>query len=410
MKKVMRNKKVITMMVVGLVAIFLAVGGVVASPPMGAGDSPVESKINYQGQLTDSAGNPLTGVYDMEFRFYNSAIDGSQVGITITKNDVTVTNGLFSVKLDVHQHSFNGQGLWLEVRIGGEALSPRQEILPVPYALSLKPGARISGASTDAHLVYICDSDTQKTYDAFFVDGQTTLQATGQCPLIVISDTEAIRTLGDLDIYDGDLYVEGYVNYDGALTGPAVEIGGSGNDGYISVKNAADETTFDVSGDTGRIESGADSYIFVPGNEFIKSMDTDTTRWGCWTNGAVRIWRGAAAGGKTIYIPITVPGVLYGQEVTVEELTIYYVCQNGTKNYISYTGLVKQVNASSSVLIGGDDTDRTSNTATSYTLSLTQHNVLSSDYGILGLRLWLNFVDDTNYIVIGGVRLRLSHD
>lgn len=148
MKRVMRNKKVIAMMVVGLVAIFLAATGVIASPPTGVGDPPVESKINYQGQLTDSGGNPLTGTYDMQFLFYDSATGGSQVGSTITKNDVAVTNGLFNVKLDVDQSDFNGQGLWLEVKVEGETLSPRQEILPVPYALSLKPGAEIS----DVHI------------------------------------------------------------------------------------------------------------------------------------------------------------------------------------------------------------------------------------------------------------------
>ena len=148
MKKVMRNKKVIAMMVVGLVAIFLAASGVVASPPMFGDDPPVESKINYQGQLMDDAGNPLDGTYDMEFRFYNAAVGGSQVGSTISRGDVAVANGLFSVKLDVDQSDFNGQGLWLEVKVEGETLSPRQEILPVPYALSLKPGAEIS----DVHI------------------------------------------------------------------------------------------------------------------------------------------------------------------------------------------------------------------------------------------------------------------
>jgi hypothetical protein len=143
MKKVMRSKKVIAIMGMGLVAILLVAGGIIASAPPGAGDPPVESKINYQGQLTDDAGNPLNGTYDMEFQFYDSATGGSQVGGTITKNDVQVDNGLFNVKLDVNQADFNGQGLWLGVIVEGETLSPRQEILPVPYALSLKPGATV---------------------------------------------------------------------------------------------------------------------------------------------------------------------------------------------------------------------------------------------------------------------------
>jgi hypothetical protein len=369
MKKVMRNKMVIAMMVVGLVAVFLAAGGVIASPLTGVGDPPVESKVNYQGQLTDSAGNPMNGAYDMEFRFYDSATDGSQVGSNITENDVAVTNGLFNVKLDVNQADFDGQGLWLEVIVEGEMLSPRQEILPVPYALSLKPGAWIDGEEDFGAALTVLNS-----YNAIY--GESKGDGTG---LVGVGHDDGNAVKG-INIGSG-IGVKAY-----SSSGAAISAEG-----------------------TGQIRSAADSYIFIPGNEFIKSRDTDTTRWGCWTNGAVQIWRGAATGSKTIYIPITVPGVLYGQEVTVEELTIYYMCQNGTKNYISYTGLTKQVYASGSVLICGDDTDRTSNTSTSYTLSLTQHNVLSSDYGILGLRLSLNFVDDTNYIAIGGARLRLSH-
>jgi len=147
MKKVMKNKKVIAIMAVGLLAILLTATGVIASPPEGAGDPPVESKINYQGHLSDSEGSPLSGIYDMEFQFWDSASGGSQVGSTITKNSVEVTNGLFSAKLDVNQSDFNGQGLWVEVTVEGETLNPRQEILPVPYALSLKPGAKIEGNS-----------------------------------------------------------------------------------------------------------------------------------------------------------------------------------------------------------------------------------------------------------------------
>jgi len=156
MKKAVKNKKVIAIMAVGLLAVLVAATGVIASPPSAADDPPVASQINYQGQLTDSAGNPLNGSYDMEFQFWNDPTGGSQVGSTITKNSVTVTNGMFSVKLDVDQSDFNGQGLWLQMRVrpsGGSWdpwMEPRQEILPVPYALGLKAGADVQGASSSA--------------------------------------------------------------------------------------------------------------------------------------------------------------------------------------------------------------------------------------------------------------------
>ena len=110
----------------------------------------VASKISYQGRLTDAAGNPLTGNYNLLFQLWDNATAGSQVGSNIVRNGVPVSNGLFTVDLDVPQDAFNGQALWLQIQVGGQWLSPRQELLPVPYALSLRPGAWINGNSTDA--------------------------------------------------------------------------------------------------------------------------------------------------------------------------------------------------------------------------------------------------------------------
>jgi len=110
----------------------------------------VASKISYQGRLTDAGGNPLTGSYNLVFQLWDDATAGSQVGGDIVKNNVSVNNGLFTVELDVPQSAFNGQALWLRIQVGGQWLSPRQELLPVPYALSLRPGAQIAGSSPDA--------------------------------------------------------------------------------------------------------------------------------------------------------------------------------------------------------------------------------------------------------------------
>jgi len=101
--------------------------------------------------------------------------------------------------------------------------------------------------------------------------------------------------------------------------------------------------------------------------------------------------------------------VLYGQPVTVKSVTIYYQCANGANNFITATDLNKQTDAASFAVLASETTDRTSNTATSYTLTPTSGNVLSSDQGILMLRLYLNFVNDTDSIRIGGVRVRLGH-
>jgi len=371
----------------------------------------VASTINYQGQLTDQdTGNPLSGEYDMQFLFYNALTGGSQVGTTVTRNNVAVTNGLFNVKLDVNQADFNGQGLWLEVMVEGETLGPRQEILPVPYALSLKPGATMSAPLDGAVL------RAENTGSGTGIYGKS-------------SDGRGVR--GHSSTSYGGFFSSDNDHFDLALGGAVGRINtdpddensnlilSSNNDVTVRLDNdGGEESKFRIKNssgidvctvnEAGDLSIAADSYIFMSGNDFVKALNTDSTRWSCQFNGGVKIW-GGSAGTKSIYIPITVPGVLYGQKVTVEELTIYYSCQDGTSNYITSTFLDKQTDANNYVNIVADFTDRKSNTATSYTLTLTTNNVLSSNQGILNLQLSLNFADDSNYIQIGGARLRLGH-
>jgi len=159
----------------------------------------------------------------------------------------------------------------------------------------------------------------------------------------------------------------------------------------------------------GSIVKGADTYVFIPGNALIKNLNTDTTRWDIQANGAARIWRGATAGTKVVYLPVSLPAVLYGQNVTLEEMRVYYRSQNGTNSYIDETDLYVGTDADSWLQIRTDTNNHTSNTASSYTLALTQTNVLSTTRGNLGLFFYLSFANDTDYLQIGGVRLRLGH-
>jgi hypothetical protein len=157
----------------------------------------------------------------------------------------------------------------------------------------------------------------------------------------------------------------------------------------------------------GAIVKGDDSYIFVPGASLVRNANTDTTRWDIQANGAARIYRGAAAGIKTVYFPITLPGVLYGQSVTLKSLTIYY--KSSATNFIDYIDLNLQTDADSWVGVFDDDTDLTSTTAANYTITITTNNVLTASQGILGLYVYLTFADDIIPIEIGGFRLRLGH-
>jgi hypothetical protein len=126
----------------------------------------VGTAFTYQGRLTDG-GSPANGEYDLRFRLYDAATDGTQVGSAVTEGNVTVSDGLFTVELDFGSGIFTGEACYLEigVRPGSSTgayttLSPRQELTAVPYALSLQPGAWIIGEQAGANVVHIRNTST----------------------------------------------------------------------------------------------------------------------------------------------------------------------------------------------------------------------------------------------------------
>lgn len=117
-----------------LLALILTVGvtGVLAQSPLG-------TEFTYQGELQDG-GNPADGVYDFEFTLYDAASGGAQIGSTVIRDDVTVSDGRFTVQLDFGSDVFSGDARWLEIRVKADSagsytlLTPRQPLTPTPYA------------------------------------------------------------------------------------------------------------------------------------------------------------------------------------------------------------------------------------------------------------------------------------
>jgi len=113
--------------------------------------------FTYQGRLSDG-GSAASGTYDFEFRLYDAAGGGSLVS-GITRDNVTVTDGLFAVELDFGGGALNGEARWLEigVRPGSStgaytALAPRQPLSPAPYALAL-PGLWTQPNATSPNVI-----------------------------------------------------------------------------------------------------------------------------------------------------------------------------------------------------------------------------------------------------------------
>ena len=105
--------------------------------------APVGSGFTYQGQLKVS-GAPANGQFDFVFELYDASAAGVQVGGTITRENVLVSNGLFTTKLDFGVGAFGGGARWLDIAVRPGAstgavtpLAPRQELTPAPYASAL---------------------------------------------------------------------------------------------------------------------------------------------------------------------------------------------------------------------------------------------------------------------------------
>jgi hypothetical protein len=104
---------------------------------------PVTQNITYQGKLTDAAGNPLTGTYSVTFKLYGVSTGGT--ALAADTHTVQASKGLFTTQITADPGFFDGRALWLGVTVGADPeMTPRQELRPVPYALSLRPGAWIT--------------------------------------------------------------------------------------------------------------------------------------------------------------------------------------------------------------------------------------------------------------------------
>ncbi|MSU58974.1 MAG: hypothetical protein EXS35_12540 [Pedosphaera sp.] len=117
--------------------------------------APLSSSVTYQGRLTDAAA-PANGEYDLRFSLYDADVGGSQNGLTLTNENLWVTNGLFTTALDFGTNVFNGQALWLEIAVRPGAstdaftnVTPRQPVTATPYALH---ALSFSGVLGDAQL------------------------------------------------------------------------------------------------------------------------------------------------------------------------------------------------------------------------------------------------------------------
>ncbi len=221
----------------------------------------VGSKITYQGQLADASGNPLSGSYSFKFELYDAASGGTKLWEHVRSN-VQVQAGIFSVQLDVDANDFDGRALWLAITVDGQLLSPRQELTPAPYALGLRPGARVYGDLPEPALEArnAEGAGVGGHSDAGFgvvghTDGDSEWQAAGVAGYSVHD-----RTFGVLGHSDRGIGVEGSVTNTQNLNPAVVGVnsgGGAGIEGYSANSHGVAGSTDSAAAYGGRFQNNA---------------------------------------------------------------------------------------------------------------------------------------------------------
>jgi trimeric autotransporter adhesin len=99
------------------------------------------STFTYQGYLEQNA-IPVTATCDFQFSLYDALAGGVQIGSTLTRTNIVVSGGIFTVQLDFGATAFNGQDRYLAISARCPAgtgsytpLTPRQPITPAPYSM-----------------------------------------------------------------------------------------------------------------------------------------------------------------------------------------------------------------------------------------------------------------------------------
>ncbi|MGA1871873.1 MAG: tail fiber domain-containing protein [bacterium] len=139
--------------------------------------------INYEGKLTDLAGSPMNGTYEMIFYLYDMETNGT--ALWSEQQSITIADGIFNVRLGAVQpfpaEVFDNNELYLDVTIKKsetepfEILSPRYRLLSNAFAIKAQDADMVDGkhaselAIGDGHSLDAADSEPT---DALYVDDE----------------------------------------------------------------------------------------------------------------------------------------------------------------------------------------------------------------------------------------------
>jgi cytoskeletal protein CcmA (bactofilin family) len=131
-----RVKSVVVLFVIAMLFVWAAAAG------------GIPQKMTYQGKLTDSSGNPLTGTYSIVFTIYDASSGGSNLW-TETRS-VPATKGAYSLVLGegtaIGTSVFDGNERWLGIKVESDSeMIPRMKIVSVGNAYKAYDADNLGG-------------------------------------------------------------------------------------------------------------------------------------------------------------------------------------------------------------------------------------------------------------------------
>ncbi len=165
-----------------------------------AGFVEAQSVFTYQGKLND-AGVPASGNYDFTFKLFSVVSGGSQIGADVLRDDVQVTNGVFTVNLDFGASPFtSATANYLEILVRPGAstgaytlLAPRLAITNSPYSIKSLNADNATNA-TNATTATTAINATNATNATTAVNATTATTATNALQLGGVTANQYVLT------------------------------------------------------------------------------------------------------------------------------------------------------------------------------------------------------------------------
>jgi len=297
-KRIRFVAQVIGFVCVGLLAFYgtaVAVSGRPApwSSPNAATTAITPGYVSYQGTLRDASDDPANGAYNMKVRICDDAACTGDILWCEKHNGVEVREGRFNLLLGdgdggcvgghptgpISADIFTQPDRWVELRVGGTLMTPRQRLAAAPYAMAATYANKLSAPDGDpAEAVTVNNAG-----DVHIGDGSSSADVEIPMGGVCIDSDGACASPGDGGLRVGDSGIHGTDS--------------SGNDlylvpstGKVGVGTTDPQKKLDVdgdvrvSGDLGIGTTNPDKPLTIQGtgsnSEWISFKDTTgATQW-----------------------------------------------------------------------------------------------------------------------------------